>query len=121
MTPIDFAPVLDIGISLLAAVLLAAGTWGVARFNQWLGLKNDAEFRSYLNGALYAAVDYGKARAKELNVKVDVENAIVAEAVRYAAESVPDALDRFGITDERLADMVKARLEAVTWPEGQQP
>lgn len=63
---------------------------------------------------LRQAIDFGVSfahnKAKETNLKVTFDNEFIANAVTYVKDSVPDALARFNITDERLADMVKARL-----------
>ena len=113
MFEIDFAPLIDIAIQIAAAIVLVVGTWAAGRLVGWLGLKQDAEVRNYLNSALYMAIEYGRTRAREFGVKgkVETQNKTVAEAVNYLIAAVPDALDRFNVTDEHLADMVKARLE----------
>ncbi len=109
---IDLSPLTSVGIEILAAVLLALGSYGVYRLNKWLGLKADSEVRTYLDMALYRAVEYGKgqANAKAGKMTVKTSNEVVTAAVTYAVAAVPDALERFGITPEKLADMIRARL-----------
>lgn len=110
---IDLAPLASVGLELVAAVLMAVGSYGVYRLNRWIGLKEDSEVRAYLDGALHQAVEYGLDRAAPVAGKLTVKtkNEVVASAASYAAAAVPDALARFQITPERLADMIRARLK----------
>jgi hypothetical protein len=66
-----------------------------------------------LRKALEFGVAYATQEAKKANLKVEFNNVFVANAVTYVKESVPEALKRFDITDERLARMVQARLDAI--------
>lgn len=63
---------------------------------------------------LQDAIQYGVAfatnRIKEKNLVVKFDNEFVALAVEYIKASVPGAIARFGFDDQRLADMVRARL-----------
>ena len=63
---------------------------------------------------LQEAVEYGVAfatnRIKEKNLVVKFDNEFIAMAVEYIKASVPGAIARFGFDDQRLADMVRARL-----------
>ena len=63
---------------------------------------------------LQEAVEYGVAfatnRIKEKNLVVKFVNEFIAMAVEYIKASVPGAIARFGFDDQRLADMVRARL-----------
>ena len=67
-------------------------------------------FAENLRKALEYGVAYATMEAKKANLKVEFDNVFVANAVNYVKDSVPDALNKFGITDERLAAMVQARL-----------
>ena len=63
---------------------------------------------------LQSAIEYGVAfatnKTREKNLVVRFDNEFVAMAVDYIKASVPDAIKRFGFDDQRLADMVHARL-----------
>jgi hypothetical protein len=63
-----------------------------------------------LQDAIQYGVAYANNRIKEKNLVVKFDNEFVATAVEYIKASVPGAIKRFGFTDERLADMVRARL-----------
>ena len=43
---------------------------------------------------------------------VDVDNTIVASTLVYLRQNVPDALAHFGLTEAKVAELVKARLSA---------
>lgn len=110
---IDLAPLASVGLELVAAVLMAVGSYAVWRLNRFLGLREDSEVRAYLDGALHQAVEYGLEKAAPAAGKLSVKtrNEVVASAASYAAAAVPDALARFNITPERLGDMIRARLK----------
>lgn len=110
---IDLTPLMGPVLELVAAAV--TGVVGVA-LRRWLGLKADNEVRSYLDSALNRAVLYGLNKAKDefgqLD-KVTVRNAALDAAARYAVEAVPDALQRFRITPQRLRDLVMARMDLI--------
>ena len=64
--------------------------------------------------ALQESIEYGVAfatnRIKEKNLVVKFDNEFIVTAVEYIKASVPGAIQRFGFDDQRLADMVRARL-----------
>jgi hypothetical protein len=63
-----------------------------------------------LQDAIAYGVAFATNRIKEKNLVVKFDHEFVAVAVEYVKASVPGALQRFGIDDQRLADMVRARL-----------
>lgn len=112
MNELDLTPIIGIGIEVAAALLVVLGGWAIAKLGKYLGLKQDAEIRDYLEQALTKGLAYGAAEAKKRTkgTKINVESETVAQAGTYVLAAVPDALTRFQITPERLADMLKARL-----------
>ncbi len=79
-------------------------------------LELDDHTRAYLDQALERAVQYAQSSAERLvgpaASEIDVHNAVVAHAVNYAVDRVPDALAHFGLTPEALTGMVEARIQA---------
>lgn len=111
---VDLSPVLQLTIELLGAVVLALAGWAVTKFGKKLGLENDAKIRQYLDEAIKNGVAFAEQKLKEQAGKideVDVKNAKVAEAANYVIKAVPDAIKHFGVTPEKLADLVTARLK----------
>lgn len=68
------------------------------------------EVAKRLQTALEYGVAYATTKVKEQNLVVKFDNDFIAYAVEYVKDSVPDAVKRFGFSDTRLADMVKARI-----------
>ena len=71
----------------------------------------EEELQRRLDDIMLKALDFATAKVKEsgsLTVKHD--NKYVLYAMEYAKKSMPGILKYFKITDERLAEMVDARL-----------
>lgn len=85
--------------SLAITIVTGVVTWVGILFKSKLGRDMDARMREALHGALMTgvsgAINFAGARAAD--VKLDVRNQAIAEAIRWAEKSVPDALKYFGI------------------------
>lgn len=113
-TTLDFSPILNHLVEIVAGILMVLGTWAIHRLSAFLKLKEDSEVRAYLETSLDNAIAYAKAAARERGgdwLQVDVKRSMVAEAANYVIRATPDALKRFGITPDQLQDMLRARLE----------
>ncbi|MFN4124418.1 inadl protein [Pannonibacter indicus] len=116
-TVVDFSPLLP---GLIEGVLLALGgalVWlgrrGLQLLEDKTNIQLDEQMKKRVDDAIFYAVDFARARVPEASswpVQVDVRNALVATAANYALAAVPAALDYFGVTRERLEDMIEARL-----------
>ena len=110
---VDLSPILNVAIDLLAVVLMALGTWALAKLGRKLGLEADDQVRLYLNDALERGIGWAKEKAtrdaQDL-ARVEVRNKAVAEAVNYVIERVPDALKHFELDEQRVKKLVEARL-----------
>lgn len=112
---VDIRPLIDLGIQIVGACILAAVGVLVPYALRKFKLDIDAGHRDAIEKALAAAVNYGIQKAGALSNKVDpieVKNEAVAAAASYAVSKVPDALKHFDITPEKLAEMIRARLPA---------
>lgn len=115
---VDFTETIVLLITLVApAVFVAAQKLGEV-FTSWLKTKTPFGFlipeeivQKTLQDAVQYGVNYAVTKAKESSARVEVDNAFLLNAVEYVKQSVPDALKRFNITDQRLADMVRARIK----------
>lgn len=108
-TAIDFNPLITELIKLLGGVLATIISIKIAR---WFGLKSENEIRMYIEPALQNALAYGQARVGLNPVTLDAKNAIVAEAANFAITHVGDGLRKLKISDDAVARMLMARLEA---------
>lgn len=101
-------------IELVAAALAALLVGLAVRGLRWLGLAVEHEHRDALERAIRAGLGHGIERAAGGALarlrEPPTRQAAVAEAAAYVLRSTPDALARFGIGPQRLAEMVAARL-----------
>lgn len=78
------------------------------------GLVSDDLVRSYLNPAIDKAINLAKAKVYEQRITVNVDNAIGKFVLGYLEQHTPDALAHFGLTEDKVQEMVKARLVKFT-------
>lgn len=116
-TVVDFSPLLPgliEGVLLaLAGALVWLGRRGLQLLEDKTNIQLDEQMKKRVDDAIFYAVDFARARVPEASswpVQVDVRNAMVATAANYALAAVPAALEYFGVTRERLEDMIEARL-----------
>lgn len=123
---VDFGPVLTNLITAGAGILVvAAGI--LSKFAvSWLSSKtrlSDSQFEAglaaRLNDILLKAIDYAEAYMKAQVAdptsqihSVRFDNMFVGIAVDYAMRSMPDIIKYFGLTPERIGDMIRSRLNA---------
>lgn len=127
---VDVTPVANNVIQMAVAVLtVAAGvvsTFAV-KFLSSKTRMTDTAFEKLMadrvNDILLRAIDYAEMWAKTQVADpnsalrdVRVDNMFVRVAVEYAIRSMPDLVKYFGLTPERITDMVKARLNAFVAP-----
>lgn len=114
MSTVDLTPIVTTALEFIAVVFGAAATWALRLLMRKLRLSADNEVRLYLEAALQAGLGAGLAKARNMATdtpKIELKSAVVAEAANYAIARVPDALKRFGLTDDAVREMVLARLE----------
>jgi hypothetical protein len=119
-TAVDLSTVASGAITALSAAALWLGRAAINALIGYLAQRTkldlDDHTRAYLDQALERAVQYAQSSAERLvgpaASAIDVHNAVVAHAVNYAVDRVPDALAHFGLTPEALTGMVEARIQA---------
>lgn len=96
-------------VSVLAAAI--AG-WLANLLRVKFGLEIEQKHRDALQTALANAAGLAIAKGKDLlaDKSISVGNPAVADAVNYVVAAVPDALKYFGLTPERVAEMVQAKI-----------
>ncbi len=106
--------VLDILLTGLAAVALWLGRKGIDALQERTGLELDEQLKNRIDEALFRALHYGKAKTlaavEGRSITVDVKSELLAHALDYAQEAVPQALEYFGVDRARLLNMLEARL-----------
>lgn len=113
---IALQPLFDYVFNLLAIILppVLLGVITIAT-NKWINVKLDENSRKALEGALEKGATWalGKARDATSKISVQTKNAAVAMAANYVIASTPDALARFGVTPDRLKELVEARVTEI--------
>lgn len=113
----DFlAPLQPYIVELVTILAGALVSFISVKINALTGLKIDAANRELLHKALenglMAGVHAAQNAAKDK--EVDVQSVIVAEGVRYAQSYVPGAIKYFGLTPDKLGDMIRAKIPVLT-------
>jgi hypothetical protein len=118
--PFDFMPFVEPLLNLLLAAVSAAVLTVVPPAIKWIlqkakldGLLSDDVVRGYLEKALQNAIALARAEVAKQKLTADIDNAIVVFVLGYLRQNVPDALSHFGLTEAKVAELVKARLATV--------
>jgi hypothetical protein len=86
--------------------------WAAKRFRDWTGMEIEARHREALQSALTnaarLALDRGAAHAGEM--RIPIGNAVLETGVDYVLKSVPDAVKHFGLSPERVAELIRPKL-----------
>lgn len=91
-------------IALLLAILVPVATAALVRlFNKW-GLDMEAQHRIALQSALHHAATVAVSKMTNKNIPK-------ATAVRYVMNSVPDAVDVFGLTTSKIEGLLEPHFE----------
>ena len=108
-------PVRPLLTELLSILIAALVGFLTVKINKWLGLNIEAKHREALQMALKNGAMAGLAKVQSMtaDARVDVKSEIVAQALVYASKSAPDAIAYFGLTPERLREMIEAKIPAV--------
>lgn len=118
-TRIDLAPaalgLLGYVSAAIGAVLATGLSVLGARLYSWTGINIEARHREALHSAIMTGVNAGLSKVVDLigGRAIDVRSTAIAEALRYVGASVPDAIRFFGLSEDRLADMIAAKLSQI--------
>lgn len=106
------------GYLLELAVLVVTGlaAWGVTFLRRWIkdrfAIELDEKHAAAINQAIYNGLSFAKQKGLDWtkNLSVEIKNQAIAEAARYVERSVPDALRHHGLGEDRLAELILARI-----------
>lgn len=101
-------------VEIMAALVSLLIGWVVAKISKLTGLNIEARHREALQSALTNGVNYGieKMGRSAAGMTLDVKNVLIADGIRYVQNSVPDAIRHFGLTPERIRQLLEAKLGA---------
>ncbi|MEE4013916.1 inadl protein [Roseibium sp. FZY0029] len=117
-TTVDLSAALEPVTQIVVAVIGAAALWlgrkAIDAFQERTGLELDDQLKDRVDDALFNAVQFGKSKvltaAQGHRFEVNVRSAVLKHAFEYVQASIPEALDYFDISEDRLTDLLEARL-----------
>jgi hypothetical protein len=112
---IDFAPLVEMALTLLGTVLSAVAVWVGAVVRQRFKWAGDFDAGQILDSAIHRGIQYARNLiiGADGKMTVQVSNAIVAMAARYVMDKLPETVEHFGLTEDRVREMILARLDMV--------
>lgn len=112
---IDLAPLMEAALTLLGTILSAVALWVGAAIRTKFKFAADFDAGQILDAAIHRGIDYARKTiiGADGKMTVQVSNAIVALAVRYVVDKLPDTLRHFGLTEDKLREMILSRLDAI--------
>jgi len=126
---VELQPLFDLIFNILAVTIppILLGVVGYVS-KKWLNIRLEDTHRAALEGALMKGSAWALGKARESTSKIDIatKNAAIAMAANYVLASTPAALTHFGISPDRLKELVEARVaeilldknKDITAPEG---
>ena len=103
-------------LAVVSVIATAIVGWLAELLRRKFNLDIDAAHRDALQTALTngAGLLIGKTGSAIADRKIDLKSAVLAEAVNYVLQAVPDAIRHFGITPEAVAEKLQAKLPQVS-------
>lgn len=123
VTTIDLGPLIrDTVLPFVSVVLTVLAGWAAKRFSDWIGVKRDDALAVKIEEAMKNGLALAQSRLEQKigagPINVETKSELVATAGKYAADHVPGALKKLGVTPEALQEKLEARLELnITPPE----
>lgn len=100
-------------IAEIVSILIAAIVAFVARqVQKYTGIQIEAKHREALQSALEnaARIVLGNLEAKAKGSSVSLGSAYLDAGVKYVLKSVPDAVSYFGLSPERIGELIRPKL-----------
>lgn len=118
MTQLSLNPIFSVLLQLAATVILALGSWAIARLTRWLNLKSSAQLTEALDTALQKSVIFGLQQSQEeIRAKgwdsVEVKNAALAVALPYMTSRFGDTLKLVGVDVNNPAALTQTVKDAL--------
>jgi len=106
------APWLEMLVGAIAVLIAALLSWITAMIKQKTGIDIEARHREALQTALTngAGLILAKVKDSVAGKEIDVRSEIVRDAISYVNQAAPDAVKKFGLTPQDLAEKLMAKL-----------
>lgn len=111
-----FSTYVQPGLStLFGAVVTAAITWAAAALAKFTGVNVEQKYRDSVHSAAMTGINLAMSQlAPKLdNLTIDVKSQVVAHAVQWMVNSVPDAISHLGVTPDALIALAESKLSAL--------
>lgn len=112
------APWTEMLVGAVSVLVSAFLGWIATKINAKTGIDIEARHREALQTALVnaAGLAIAKLGGKVTGIAFDVRSPAIRHGVEYVARAVPDAVAKFGLGPDRLAEMLVAKIGLATAP-----
>lgn len=111
---IDLRPLIETVAQLLIAGVSAVGLWVAKLAAAKLRIQADSDAAAALDRAIANGINLAGHKIADLVSakipEVHIQNALVADAAAYVVATMPDTIKRFGLTPDRVQELIRARL-----------
>lgn len=109
---VELAPLTGHLVEIVIAVVTVVIGFAANAFRKKLKIEQGGALDDILDKAIQYGIHYANAKLEEKgkSLTFETKSEFLADAVEYVVKGAPNALNHFGITPERVAEMVEARL-----------
>lgn len=117
---IDLRPLVSTLVEVLTGAVAALGLWLGKLLLAKLKIEADSAAAQALDRAIANGITYGATKVQDLLTAnlppLRVQNELLASASAYVVETMPDTIKRFGLTPDKVQQLVLARLPGGLMP-----
>lgn len=110
---VDFSPLVEVIISLVALVLGAIGTLVLEQVRKWLGVKKDNELVVQLDNFINHGIEYVVDEMRDAGVEkfddVKIKNQIVEGVLEYVVSVAPKTVKELKV-ENKLRELIRSNL-----------
>lgn len=110
---IELAPLTGYLTEIIMAVVTVMIGFAANAFRKKMKIEQGGALDDVLDRAIQYGIHYANIKLDEKgkNLTYETKNEFLADVVEYVVKGAPSALNHFGLTPERIAEMVEARLD----------
>ncbi|MBA2689388.1 MAG: hypothetical protein H0U63_01130 [Burkholderiales bacterium] len=116
LNPVMSTVVAPLAVTILSGVASAVLALGFSWLRKKWGWEMEANDRAALHSALISGINLAVAKAGQTAgpiPRITVSNPITRMALEYALRAAPDAIRRFGLTHDKVEQMIIAKAQQV--------
>lgn len=113
---IDLAPITSMALEFVFGLVAVFGAFVLNALRKKFNFDSEGVLNERLNEAIERGLMYANEKLVENNKSLtrSTENEFVAEAVNYVIKGVPKTIQHFGLTQERIKELVLSRVGGKT-------